>query len=151
MTAFDGISFRQMGFGDLDRVMEIEREVYDFPWTRGNFGDSIESGYRCVVMERGGFMAGYGVMMVVLDEAHLLNLSVAKNWQGMGMGRKLLENFMGIAKRESLKFFYLEVRLSNSVALKLYESAGFREIAVRPNYYPAATGREAARLMGAEI
>jgi ribosomal-protein-alanine N-acetyltransferase len=140
-----------MGFDDLDRVMEIEREVYEFPWTRGNFKDSIESDYRCIVMERAGFVAGYGVMMVIVDEAHLLNLSVAKNWQGMGMGRKLLEHLMSIAKRESLKFFYLEVRVSNKVAQGLYESSGFSEIAVRPGYYPDKAGREDALLMGAEI
>lgn len=151
MSTFDRVTFRQMGFGDLDRIMEIESEIYEFHWTRGNFVDSIESGYRCSVMERGGFIVGYGVMMIVMDEAHLLNLSVAKNWQRLGMGRQLLENFMEIAKGEGLKYFQLEVRLSNEVAMGLYKSAGFNEIAVRPNYYPARSGREDALIMGTEI
>ncbi len=143
--------FRMMGFIDLDRVIEIERRNYDFPWTRGNFADSIESGYCCLVMERSGFVAGYGVMMQVLDEAHLLNLSVAVNWQGMGMGKKLLMHFIDTAKGMGMNSFHLEVRPSNSVALNLYRRAGFSEIAVRPDYYPAEKGREDAVLMRMDL
>ncbi len=151
MTGLDRITFRPMGYPDLDRVMEIEQEIYEFPWSRGNFGDSIGSGYHCSVMERGGFLAGYGVMMEVVDEAHLLNLSVAKNWQGLGMGRLLLRAFMEAARKRSLRHFQLEVRVSNKVALSLYRSAGFEDIAVRPGYYPAAWGREDALIMGASL
>lgn len=144
-------TFRMMGFGDLDQVIEIERSLYEFPWTRGNFSDSIESGYICLVMERSGFMAGYGVMMQVEDEAHLLNLCVAKNWQGMGMGRRLLEHFMKVARCGGMKSFHLEARRSNNVALHLYRSSGFDDIAVRPGYYPAAKGREDAVLMRMDL
>lgn len=136
-----------MGFDDLNRVMEIENAVYEFPWTRGNFADSIEANYHCVVMESGTFLAGYGVMLLAAGEANLLNLSVAKNWQGMGMGRKLLDHFVGMAKAQGASAFYLEARLSNNVAIGLYSSSGFIELCVRPNYYPAAQGREDAVMM----
>lgn len=144
-------TFRAMGFIDLDQVMEIEKEIYDFPWTRGNFADSIETGYHCIVMEKGGFMTGYGVMMQVADEAHLLNLSVSKNWQGMGMGRKLLEHFTTTAKKLGMNSFHLEVRQSNNAALGLYRRCGFEEIAVRPDYYPLEKGREDAVLMRRDL
>ena len=147
----DSLSFRQMSFEDLDRVIEVEKKIYEFPWTRGNFVDSIESGYHCAVMERGGFLAGYGVMLLAAGEASLLNLSVAKNWQGMGMGRKFLEYFVEAARRTGANCFHLEVRLSNSAALNLYRSAGFGEICVRPNYYPAEKGREDALVMRREL
>jgi ribosomal-protein-alanine N-acetyltransferase len=136
-----------MGYDDLDRVMEIEKTVYEFPWTRGNFADSISSGYHCIVMESGGFLAGYGVMLLASSEASLLNLSVAKNWQNMGMGRKLLEHFISLARGEGAKDFYLEARQSNTVAIALYSSSGFDELCVRPNYYPASEGRENAVMM----
>ncbi len=143
--------FRVMDFEDLARVIEIEKELYDFPWTKGNFADSIQSGYACIVMEKGGFMAGYGVMMKIADEAHLLNLSISRNWQGMGLGRKLLDHLMGLARKEGLHSFHLEVRSSNDVAFNLYSSSGFEEIAVRPDYYPAHKGREDAVLMRAAL
>ena len=143
--------FRLMGFDDLDRVIEIERRIYEFPWTRGNFADSIESGYCCLVMEKGGFVVGYGVMMQVYDEAQLLNLSVAKDWQGMGLGSKLLMQFIDLAKKAGMKSFHLEVRPSNAAALYLYRHAGFIEIAVRPDYYPAKAGREDAILMRMDL
>ena len=151
MNAFDRIAFRPMGYDDLDRVMAIEAELYEFPWSRGNFGDSIGSGYLCEVMERGGFLAGYGVMMTVVDEAHLLNLSVARNWQGFGMGRRLLGHFMHSARESALRYFQLEVRISNAVARSLYLSAGFEEVAVRPGYYPVSGGREDAVIMGVAL
>lgn len=144
--SFD-LSFRQMGFDDLDRVMEIENTVYEFPWSRGNFADSIASGYHCVVMESGTFLAGYGVMLLAAGEANLLNLSVARNWQGMGLGRKLLDHFVSAAKTQRVCAFYLEARRSNTVAIGLYSSSGFDELCVRPNYYPAAQGREDAVMM----
>ena len=139
--------FRQMGFDDLGRVMEIEQDIYEFPWSYGNFADSIASGYSCIVMENSGFFAGYGVMLMAAGEASLLNLSVAKNWQGMGMGRMLLEYFIGMAKRADARAMYLEARQSNKIAIALYASSGFDELCVRPNYYPAATGREGAVMM----
>jgi ribosomal-protein-alanine N-acetyltransferase len=136
-----------MGFDDLDKVMEIENSVYEFPWSRGNFADSIASGYHCVVMENGTFLAGYGVMLLAAGEANLLNLSVAKNWQGMGMGRKLLDHFVSVAKAQGASTFHLEARCSNRVAIGLYSSSGFIELCIRPNYYPSAQGREDAVMM----
>lgn len=86
--------------------------------------------------------------MIVLDEAHLLNLSIAKTYQKQGLGRFLLEYMLKIAKSYQAANMFLEVRASNVSALALYENIGFNEMAVRRNYYPAATGREDAILMG---
>lgn len=140
--------FRPMRAEDLNAVIAIERVIYTHPWTRGNFSDSLKAGYSCWVFECAGSMVGYGVMLLAANEAHLLNLSVAGPWQRQGMGHKLLEHFIRLAKDYRGKMLYLEVRPSNAAALRLYESAGFTLVAMRRSYYPAGHGREDALLMG---
>lgn len=141
-------AFRPMRVEDLNAVIAIERGIYPYPWTRGNFNDSLKAGYSCWVFECAGSMLGYGVMMLAANEAHLLNLSIAEPWQRQGMGRKLLEHFIRLAKDYRGKMMYLEVRPSNIAALRLYENAGFTLVAVRRGYYPGENGREDALLMG---
>jgi ribosomal-protein-alanine N-acetyltransferase len=138
---------RQMLVTDLDEVIVIEKEVFLFPWTRGNFGDSISSGYHCYVLELGGHIFGYGVMTIGLDEAHLLTLSVTAGWQQEGWGEKLLQHFICLAKEHHARSVFLEVRKSNLGAARLYERIGFTRIATRSGYYPAMGGREDAIVM----
>jgi len=140
--------FRPMQIEDLDAVMVIEPQIYSHPWTRGNFSDSLNSGHSAWVLEQENKIIGYALLMIVLDEAHLLNLSIAKTYQKQGLGRFLLEYMLKIAKSYQAANMFLEVRASNVSALALYENIGFNEMAVRRNYYPAATGREDAILMG---
>ncbi|HEX9451745.1 MAG TPA: ribosomal protein S18-alanine N-acetyltransferase [Burkholderiales bacterium] len=140
--------FRPMRTADLDRVMEIEPALYSHPWTRGNFDDSLTAGYSCWVVECNGAVAGYGVLMIGVREAHLLNLSVAVGWQRRGFGRMLLEHFMRVARASDAAQLFLEVRPSNVAARRLYVEFGFREITVRRGYYPSGRGREDAILMG---
>jgi ribosomal-protein-alanine N-acetyltransferase len=140
--------FRPMQFEDLDRIMEIEPKIYSHPWSRGNFADSLHAGYSCWVYESGGEVVGYAVMMSVLDEAHLLNISIAGERQGQGLGRALLNHLVDTARRHGATMMFLEVRPSNKNAIALYESMGFNEFSIRKGYYPAHNGREDAILMG---
>ena len=142
---------RPMQMADLDAVMAIEPTIYTHPWTRGNFSDSINSGYSAWVLEANQTIIGYALLMMVLDEAHLLNLSVAKQQQKQGLGRYLLEHMLQIAKNHKAANMFLEVRPSNISAIALYENMGFCEMAVRRGYYPALNGREDAVLMGLAI
>ena len=142
---------RPMQMADLDAVMVIEPTIYTHPWTRGNFSDSINSGYSAWVLEANQTIIGYALLMMVLDEAHLLNLSVAKQQQKQGLGRYLLEHMLQIAKNHKAANMFLEVRPSNISAIALYENMGFCEMAVRRGYYPALDGREDAVLMGLAI
>ena len=139
---------RAMNEADLNQVMEIELAIYTHPWTRGNFLDSIRAGYNCRVMQVEGEFVGYGVQMVAVKEAHLLNLSVAEEWQGRGYGRSLLLHFIDMARQSDVLQMFLEVRPSNDIGRHLYTSIGFYEVAVRNDYYPAPYGREDAILMG---
>lgn len=140
--------FRPMQFDDLERIMEIEPQIYSHPWSRGNFADSLHAGYSCWVYELEGRLIGYAVMMSVLDEAHLLNISIARDYQGCGMGRSLLNHLIDVARHHGAQMMFLEVRPSNKAAIRLYESIGFNEFSIRKGYYPAHNGREDAILMG---
>lgn len=143
--------FRPMTERDLDAIMEIEPHIYSHPWTRGNFADSLKSAHSAWVLVQDANIIGYALMMMVLDEAHLLNLSISQSYQKQGLGRLLLEHMIQIAQDLKAANMFLEVRASNISAIALYENVGFNEMAVRRGYYPAHHGREDAILMGLAI
>ncbi|WMJ08396.1 ribosomal protein S18-alanine N-acetyltransferase [Nitrosomonas sp. sh817] len=132
---------------DLDRIILIEREIFLFPWSPGNFSDSIDAGYLCQVMEQADTIVGYGIMMMSPDEAHILTLGIAANWQKKGLGKKLLQHLIQSARNMNAKSILLDVRESNLGAAQLYQQMGFQQIATRKGYYPAMCGREDARVM----
>ena len=132
---------------DIDEVLRIEYRAYSHPWSRANFADSIGSGYSCWVCRVGGELVGYFVLMLAVDEAHLLNISVAEKRQGFGFGARLLRQAMDAARRGGAGTLLLEVRPSNERALALYRHFGFSQIGVRRGYYPASLGREDALVL----
>ncbi len=138
---------------DIARVVSIENTIYEFPWTPGNFTDSLQAGYHCwlwVDQQASAQhpLAGYAVVMVAAGEAHLLNLSVARTAQGRGLGAQLLEVLMAAALAHGAHDMLLEVRPSNTAGRALYARAGFNQLGVRKNYYPAQQGRENALVLG---
>jgi [ribosomal protein S18]-alanine N-acetyltransferase len=132
---------------DLDAVLAIENAVYTHPWTRGNFADSLRSGYACRTWRAVGGLVGYFVLMAAAGEAHLLNLSIAAAWQRRGHGTALLGEAMRVGRDLGARKIFLEVRPSNLPGQALYERHGFRKIAQRRNYYPASVGREDALVL----
>jgi ribosomal-protein-alanine N-acetyltransferase len=143
----DVTSYRKIGDADLEQVVSIENAVHAHPWSRGNFVDSIGAGYHCWIAERVSQVVGYGVVMVGAHEAHLLNLSVAPDWQRRGIGGELTRFFVKLARDYGADKIFLEVRPSNIAARALYARSGFEEIGMRRDYYPAAQGREDAVVM----
>lgn len=136
---------------DLDAVAAAEIPLYEFPWTRTNFSDSLDAGYSAWIMRMGHDLIGYAVMMLVVDEAHVLNISVVREWQRQGYGTRLLDYLVFTARRAGAGTVFLEVRPSNSAARALYGRRGFRQIGVRRGYYPAVRGREDALVMSIHI
>ena len=140
-----------MRMGDLAEVARLEKTLYDFPWSLGNFRDSVTAGYDCWVVTHGESVIGYAVLMVALDEAHLLNFAIAADWQNQGIGRGFLSHLVEVARIANCQIVYLEVRPSNLPARHLYRKSGFQQIAIRPDYYPAANGREDALFLGLSL
>ena len=136
--------YRRMTAADLDTVVAIEQSIYTHPWTPGNFADSVAAGYHCWIVESGGAIAGYAVVAVAAEEAHLLNLSIAGPFQRRGLGRELLSFVVKVAGDYAARSILLEVRPSNAAARALYAAAGFTEIGIRKGYYPDGVGREDA-------
>ena len=172
----------------LKSVAEVEQSAYKFPWTQGNFSDSLQSGYHMQMLMGGqatpGLMGGqaapellvgqaapgllgsataphdtptllgYFVAMKGVDEAHLLNITVAPAFQLQGWGRLMLDALSLWARGEGAQWLWLEVRPTNVHAKGLYLRYGFREVGVRKGYYPeggtgllGTPGREDAVVM----
>ena len=134
--------FRRMTLQDIDQVMHVEREVYQFPWTERIFSDCIRVGYHCWLAQLGDEVVGHAVISIVADESHMLNLSIAEAHQGKGLGRQFVDFLVGEARAQRAQTMLLEVRPSNKAAISCYNGAGFNEIGQRKNYYPGNDGRE---------
>ena len=145
------LQIHPMQVDELDAVMEIETQAYEFPWTNGNFCDCIRSNYYCCVYRRDEQYVGYGVMSVIAGEAQILNICIDPVMQGQGLGRRLLRHLIAAAGKNGADTVFLEVRASNQAAYGLYDSLGFNEIGLRHGYYPAKNGREDAVVLALSL
>jgi [ribosomal protein S18]-alanine N-acetyltransferase len=136
----------------LDEILVIECQAYDHPWTRGNFADSLRAGYQAQLLDVDGVVLGYFVAMKGVDEVHLLNLTVAPDHQGDGWGRLMLEALALWARGQGAQWLWLEVRVSNIRAQRIYETHGYRRVGERKSYYPGRQGaREDAVVMSLQL
>ena len=147
------LALRPMVTRDLDTVLAIEAGAYAFPWSRGNFIDSLAAGYHAQVLAGADAgLVGYFVAMPGVDEMHLLNITVAPAWQGQGLARTMLDALDAHCRARRLAMLWLEVRESNHRARALYARRGFSEVGLRRGYYPAAFAkREDAIVMSARL
>jgi [ribosomal protein S18]-alanine N-acetyltransferase len=132
---------------DVPHVLVVESAAYQFPWSEGIFRDCLRVGYTCRVLDIGGNIGGYGIMSMGAGEAHVLNVCVRNEFQCLGFGRKILTYLLERARSSGMQEAFLEVRPSNSAAIRLYTSIGFELVGVRKGYYQAATGREDASVL----
>jgi len=147
-----GLTAAPMTAADLDEVWALECSVFPFPWSRGNFADSLASGYDCWTVRDAGVLAGYYLLMYALDEAHLLDVAVAAPRQRQGLGQLLLDRIAARAREQGMTSILLEVRPSNERALDVYRRYGYVHIGRRKGYYPAGPGaREDAIVMRLEL
>jgi len=145
------VRLRPMTHDDVPDVIAIEQGSYIEPWTEGIFHDCLRVGYICWVWEAHGRVVGYGVMAVGAGEAHILNLVVDRASRGGGLGRRMIEHLMTLARRHGAWAAYLEVRPSNGPALALYRALGFDEVGRRKDYYPTDAGREDALVLSRRL
>ena len=133
------LNYQPMTERDVDEVVALEETVYPHPWSRGNFIDSLSSGYQAwVLRDQADQLLGYFLLMLMADEAHLLNVAVSAQRQGQGLGRFLLNQAVACARGLGKESVLLEVRPSNIRALEIYRRYGFSPIGRRRAYYPAA-------------
>jgi len=144
-------SIEPMSEGDIAAVAQIERRIYAFPWTFGNFLDSLRAGYSCWICRDRERIVGYAVLMIAANEAHLLNLSIDVCFQRQGHGSRFLQYLVTAAREHGACVLFLEVRPSNEAGLGLYAKHGFRRVGVRRDYYPAPEGRENAVVLSLDL
>ena len=147
------VSIRPMTLASLDGVMDLEVEVYPFPWSRGNFLDSIAAGYTAWTLNRpDGALVAYCVAMAGAGEMHLLNITVGPTARCRGHARHLLEELLRLCVATRAARLWLEVRVSNADARAAYRRLGLVEVGLRKGYYPApASGREDAIVMNLDV
>ncbi|MCK4742396.1 MAG: ribosomal protein S18-alanine N-acetyltransferase [Sulfuriflexus sp.] len=145
------VTVRPMRDVDVDAVLKIELDMYEFPWTEGILKDCLRVGYCCWVLCEDGGIVAYAVLSIAAGESHLLNVCVSAQCQRRGYGKQLVEHMLDLAKRHDAQVCLLEVRPSNTAAVTLYEKMNFVEVGTRPAYYPAKKGREDALILALEL
>ncbi len=136
---------------DFDELLFIEEQAHIYPWPESTLQWCLEQPHlRCFVLQQNMTIIGFAVYECVLDEATLLNIAINPDMQGHGCGRKLLRQSLREVDATIARIF-LEVRISNEAALRLYQSEGFIEVGQRRNYYPTADGREDARVFELDL
>lgn len=132
-----GVRLCPMTLDGLDPVLAIEKTAYSHPWSQGHFLDSIRNGHWAqTLQDEQGTLLAYVVAMSGVEEAHLLNLTVAPDHQGRGWARHLLDHLARWSRQQGAKALWLEVRASNARARRLYVAHGFEHVGERKNYYP---------------
>lgn len=136
----------------IDAVVQIEQRAYAHPWNRTNFADALQSGYQAQRLLADDTLLGYFVAMEGVEEVHLLNITVAPEFQRQGWSRVMLDALTLWARGRQAQWLWLEVRVGNTRAMRVYEAQGYARVGVRKDYYPAGHGkREDAVVMGLKL
>lgn len=133
---------------DVPLMLEIEQQAHTHPWSRQLLASNFGGLYRNLGLWRGQQLLGYIILRVVAGEAELINVAVAPQLQGQGLGKRLMLAMFELAQEQQWQQVLLEVRESNLKAQQLYRQLGFSEIDRRKGYYPCQqNGREDALIM----
>jgi [ribosomal protein S18]-alanine N-acetyltransferase len=136
----------------LNAVLAVELRAYAHPWSRGNFVDALASGHQAQLLMADDVLLGYFIAMKGVDEVHLLNITIAPDHQGQGWAWVCLDALALWARGQAAQWLWLEVRVSNVRAMKVYAAHGYKRVGLRKNYYPAAGGlREDAIVMSLKL
>ncbi|NMA67515.1 MAG: ribosomal protein S18-alanine N-acetyltransferase [Clostridiaceae bacterium] len=142
----DNSFIRFMEYNDLDTVLDLEYKCFEIPWTRNMFEDEFfNSNAVYFVAEEQGKVCGYIGMWKIIDEGHITNLAVHPEFRGKGYGKRLMKSLISYSKKNGITAITLEVRVSNLVAISLYEGFGFTKAGLRKHYY--ANNNEDALIM----
>ncbi|HEY5580290.1 MAG TPA: ribosomal protein S18-alanine N-acetyltransferase [Rhodoferax sp.] len=146
------VRFEPLTPEQLDALLRVEQQAYAHPWERRNFEDSIKAGHQIQLLMAQDTLLGYFVAMKGVDEVHLLNITVAPDYQRQGWARLLLDALTLWARGQGAEWLWLEVRVSNERAIMVYEAHGFCRVGQRKNYYPDDDGqREDAIVMSLRL
>lgn len=125
-----------MNPGDLDEVLEIERESFSMPWSRDTFLNELDFPENVYLVARlKDKVVGYAGIRFYGRQGHITTIAVAPRWRGNQIGEQLLLALLEVARDRKAKEVILEVRPSNKIAISLYEKYGFKTVGIIPGYY----------------
>lgn len=132
---------------NLAQAFVLEKQVHSHPWSQSVFYSNSGENYLNLKITQHEKLIGYVISQYLLDEATLFNIAIDKDCQGKGYGNRLLSSLIVRLKEQLIATLWLEVRVSNNSAIRLYRSLGFNEVTIRHHYYPTKNGREDALIM----
>ncbi len=132
---------------DIQQVYEIDKENFVYHWSLESFYNELKYKWSEFFVAKYKYaqrftaelfceVVGYIICWVFDKEAHITNLSVKRKFQNKKIGSKLLAYLINVLRQKNVEHVYLEVRERNFVAIKLYQKFGFKQIALRENFYP---------------
>lgn len=134
------ITFRKMTANDADAVAEIELKTFSMPWKREDFFRELNKNFaEYIVGEIDEKIVAYAGAWISFNEAEVMNVAVDENFRGLGIGKKLFAELIKICKIRGATAITLEVRPSNTPAIKIYENFGLKSVGRRKNYYDNPT------------
>lgn len=144
------VELRRIDVADLDAVLEIERASYRTPWSKAMFAAELAKPGSLALGAylESGELVGYAVVSRYVDAWHVMNVAVAPAYRRRGIARVLLERLFEVTDDGSRRGHTLEVRVSNTAAIRLYEQLGFERRGIRRGYY--TDNREDALIMWRE-
>jgi ribosomal-protein-alanine N-acetyltransferase len=147
-TTASKVDIRRLELRDLNAIERIERDSYPTPWSRSMFAGELA---KPSSLSLGAFdpetgdLLGYLIISRYVDAWHVMNLAVAPGYRRRRIASSLLDRLFELTSGEDRRGYTLEVRVSNDVAIRLYEQAGFRARGIRRGYY--TDNREDALIM----
>lgn len=131
------IEFRPMTAEDTLQIAELEKAIFSMPWSQEALLGELDGthGAHYIVGASEKEIVGYAGFWQIFDEAHITNVAVKETWRGQGIARELMAQMDQLCEKLGILYQTLEVRVSNTAAIHLYESIGFVSAGIRPGYY----------------
>ena len=138
------INYTDAKLSDLDSIFKLELNSYDNPWTIGILRDCLVNHYDFYKAEYNNNLIGYIIAKISIHETHILNLTISEDYRHKGIATELLEMIFSKCYIVNSLNIFLETRVNNTPAIKLYEKHNFRRISIRKNYYQTSDGKQDA-------
>lgn len=157
MWPFRGRSLEDLGVETLNTshaqaMADIHAATFKPAWTDGEFVDFLDNanvGGVALIEQatKGGAMLGFALVRVTDEEAEILTIAVAPNWQNHGVGQRLMHTVLANLHADRVSNLFLEVDEENKSAIALYKRVGFEQVAIRKNYYNLGEGKKSHALV----
>lgn len=141
---------REMNLSDVPAIANLEKICFSDPWSENSIASELDNRLSYwLVAEESGVIAGYIGSQSVLDGADVMNLAVSPSYRRQGIGQTLIKKLVEHLRQRGIIALLLEVRVSNTPAITLYEKLGFVQVGRRPGYY--RNPREDALILRKEL